>query len=67
MTRGTALCILLAATVTAFTATNQVAKLQPADEGLDFIDTSFENASPVWYERDGDGTLQIHLLYDHER
>ena len=66
-TLGTALCILLAATVTAFTAANQVAKPQRADGGLDFIDTTFENASPAWYERDADGTLQIHLLYDHER
>jgi Zinc carboxypeptidase len=37
------------------------------DDGLEFIDTSFENASPAWYERAADGTIQIHLLYDHER
>lgn len=35
--------------------------------GLEFIDTSFENASPLWYEVDGDGVVQIHLLYDQER
>lgn len=40
---------------------------QPAAANLEFIDTSFENASPVWYERDADGVIQIHLLYDHER
>ena len=40
---------------------------QTADDGLDFIDTSFENASPIWYDRDSDGTIRIHLLYDHER
>ena len=34
---------------------------------LHFIDTSFENASPVWYERAEDGTIQVYLLYDHER
>lgn len=34
---------------------------------LEFIDTSFENASPLWYEFDADGTIQVHLLYDHER
>lgn len=34
---------------------------------LEFIDTSFENASPVWYETGTDGTIQVHLLYDHER
>ncbi len=35
--------------------------------GLEFIDTSFENASPVWYERAADGAFHVHLLYDHER
>ena len=35
--------------------------------GLEFIDTSFENASPLWYEFAEDGTIQVHLLYDHER
>ena len=34
---------------------------------LAFIDTSIENASPVWYERAGDGAYLVHLLYDHER
>jgi hypothetical protein len=37
------------------------------DTGLEFIDTSFENASPLWYEIDANGTIQIHLNYDHER
>jgi Zinc carboxypeptidase len=35
--------------------------------GLEFIDTGFENASPLWYEFAPDGTVQIQLLYDHER
>ena len=47
--------------------TGHVATQQRSDTGLDFIDTSFENASPAWYEADRDGTIQIHLLYDHER
>ncbi|MCC7374203.1 MAG: succinylglutamate desuccinylase/aspartoacylase family protein [Verrucomicrobiales bacterium] len=34
---------------------------------LAFIDTSFENASPVWWERDDQGVVRVHLLYDHER
>jgi hypothetical protein len=34
---------------------------------LDYIDTSFENASPLWYDFAEDGTVRIHLLYDHER
>lgn len=35
--------------------------------GLEYIDTGFENASPLWYEPAADGTIQIHLLYDSER
>src|SRR6187200_375072 len=38
-----------------------------ATHPLEFIDTSFENASPVWYEFAQDGTVLVHLLYDHER
>lgn len=34
---------------------------------LEFIDTSFENASPLWYEFAKDGTVQVNLNYDHER
>ena len=34
---------------------------------LAFIDTSFENASPLWYEFTPDGAVLVHLLYDHER
>ena len=37
------------------------------DTGLEFIDTSFENASPLWYEFAADGTVVVNLLYDHER
>ena len=41
----------------------------PASAGgeLAYIDTSIENASPVWYERAADGAYLVHLLYDHER
>jgi len=34
--------------------------------GLEFIDTGFENASPLWYDV-ADGVVRLHLLYDHER
>lgn len=34
---------------------------------LEYIDTSFENASPLWYEQAADGAILVHLLYDHER
>ena len=48
------------------------AAVEPRDAGatnhpLQFIDTGFENASPVWYEFTPDGTVLVHLLYDHER
>jgi len=35
--------------------------------GLEYIDTSFENASPLWYDLAADGAINIYLLYDHER
>jgi hypothetical protein len=41
--------------------------IQPRIAHLEFIDTSFENASPLWYEAGPDGTILIQLLYDHER
>ena len=34
---------------------------------LNFIDTSFENASPLWYAFADDGTVMVNLLYDQER
>jgi len=34
---------------------------------LDFIYTGFENASPVNWEMDDNGTVHIKLFYDHER
>ena len=34
---------------------------------LEYIDTSFENASPLWYDFAADGTIAVHLIYDHER
>ncbi len=34
---------------------------------LEYLDTGFENASPLWYDFASDGAIQVHLLYDHER
>jgi hypothetical protein len=34
---------------------------------LHFIDTSIENASPLWYETDLDSVIRVHLIYDQER
>ena len=33
---------------------------------LSYIYTGFENASPLDWEVDSDGTIQISLLYDYE-
>ena len=33
---------------------------------LVYIDSHFENASPAWHEPETNGTIRIHLLYDHE-
>jgi hypothetical protein len=43
------------------------ATLAPPANGLAFINASFENASPLDWEVDPDGTIQVYLLYDHER
>src|SRR5438105_3189326 len=43
------------------------AKQTGGDIGFEYIDTSFENASPIWYETAADGAIQLHLLYDNER
>ncbi len=36
-------------------------------QDLEYFDTNFENASPAWYDVAPDGTIVVHLLYDHER
>lgn len=38
-----------------------------ATSNLSFIDTSIENASPLYWELDEAGETQVYLLYDHER
>lgn len=40
----------------------------PAPEvGIEYIDTSFENASPVFWEVGTNGVIQVFLMYDHQR
>jgi len=51
----------------AFAAEPSKTPVTVTNHPLEFIDTSFENASPVWYEFAPDGTVLVHLLYDHER
>lgn len=59
-----AACLVLVATTgNALAAQAPTAPPHP----LRFIDTGFENASPLWYEVAPDGVVDVHLLYDHER
>jgi hypothetical protein len=37
------------------------------DTGLEFIYTGFENASPLHWEIDAEGAVQVYLVYDQER
>ncbi|MGV3504026.1 MAG: M14 family zinc carboxypeptidase [Adhaeribacter sp.] len=39
----------------------------PPNTGFEFINTFFENASPLNYEVDSAGTVHIGLVYDYER
>src|SRR6185369_15109702 len=45
----------------------QITTVADTSSDFQFIDTSFENASPVWYEIAADGAVLVYLLYDHER
>ncbi len=38
-----------------------------ADRGLDYIDTSFENASALYWLTDPNGVVHVYLNYEHER
>src|SRR5437879_12038432 len=51
----------------AFAAEPAKSPVTVTNHPLEFIDTSFENASPVWYDFAPDGTVLVHLLYDQER
>ena len=37
------------------------------ESDIEFIDTGFENASPLWYETVAKGLIEVHLIYDPER
>lgn len=39
----------------------------PASSGLIHINTSFENASPLYWETDADNLIHVYLIYDQER
>jgi len=39
----------------------------PGESPLHFINNTFENASPLWWELDEEGVVRVHLVYDQER
>jgi hypothetical protein len=57
--------IALAASSPPFDFSPSLPAQDPAP-ALDFIDTSIENGSPLWYEI-ADGIIRLNLIYDHER
>jgi len=57
---------MLAAALSATSIGPTSAAWQTTANGLIFIDTSVENASPLWYDV-VDNVIRLHLLYDHER
>lgn len=59
-----ALCLLATASGAGTPAEKTPA---PPETGLEFIDTSFENASPLHWETGSDGVIQLFLVYDHQR
>jgi hypothetical protein len=59
--------IAWALTCAPFVIAGEPTKVGKAPPGLDFIDTSFENASPLWYDFADDGTIRVQLLFDQER
>jgi hypothetical protein len=54
---------------TAPAAERSLAAAQPpaTQPGLEFIHSGFENASPIQWEIDREGTIHVYLLYDYER
>jgi hypothetical protein len=48
-------------------ATLEAQRSPVSSHPLEYLDTSFENASPLWYEVQPDGSVLVHLIYDHER
>lgn len=57
----------LAVSAAAAAGNPQAPSAPRAAPDLHFIDTGFENASPLWYSAAADGTIEINLLYDSER
>ena len=65
MPRVTFSALILAATVQmAFAAEPARSPILVTNHPLEFIDTSFENASPIWYDFAADGTVHLNNALD---
>lgn len=62
-----ALGLMVSATLAADNPPAAPASAPTPDTGLEYIDTSFENASPLYWETDAEGVIQVFLLYDQQR
>ena len=73
MTRLVLPVLLSAALALAFMVTSQAADQSdeprdaPVETGLEFINTGFENASPLYWETDEEGVIHVQMIYDQER
>lgn len=72
MTRRHGLLLLaIPALLTSLRLLTAAEPAQPNDPweatGLEFINTSFENASPLHWEIDAEGAIYVYLVYDQER
>ena len=59
------LAIVLTGSGNQLDSSPSISRQDPAG-ALDFIDTSLENGSPLWYEI-VDNVIRLNLIYDHER
>lgn len=68
LARWVALLVAIAVAVSAkqLESLPAVSTTQDPGSALEFIDTSIENGSPLWYEV-VDNVVRLNLLYDHER
>jgi hypothetical protein len=58
---------ILTSSTTALTAEPDATQEPAGESPLVFINTSFENASPLYWEIDEEGVVHIFLVYDQER
>jgi hypothetical protein len=61
-----ALTLLVVSTMALVQSTDGPSTPAAGAAAVEFIDTSIENGSPLFYDTK-DGVVRVHLLYDHER